>query len=129
MSDDQLQAIYEAVKWAPTAMNSRPLRVSADARAGLEPHVAAGNPAKLRSAPVTAILSFDTQWHEHLPALMPFAEDPHLTWRLRPRRGGRHILPGRAAALAAAGQHGHPADDSFPPLMPRLVFEQAAVLL
>ncbi|HQR80300.1 MAG TPA: hypothetical protein PLT68_08785 [Actinomycetota bacterium] len=103
MSDDQLQAIYEAVKWTPTVMNSRPPRVSADARAGLEPHVAAGNLAKLRSAPVTAILSFDTQWHEHLPALMPFAEKP--------------------------GQHGHPADDSFPPLMPRLVFEQAAVLL
>lgn len=169
VSDDQLQSIYEAVKWAPTAMNSQPLRVtfvrSADARADLEPHVAPGNLAKLRSAPVTAILSFDTHWHEQLPALMPFAENPHLAWQDNPDReptgrfnaslqAGYFILGVRAHGLVAGpmggfDHHGvdatffpdgrqrslllvnigHPVEDSFRPRMPRLTFDQAAVLL
>lgn len=167
--DAELQAIYEAVKWAPTAMNSQPLRVaflrSADARARLEPHVAPGNVAKLHSAPVTAILSFDTHWHEQLPALQPFAQDPHLAWQDNPKRestgrfnaslqAGYFILAVRAHGLVAGPMGGfdhegvdatffpdrrqqslllvnigHPAEDSFRPRMPRLPFEQAAVLL
>ena len=92
VTDEALRSIYESVKWAPTAMNSQPLRVafvrSPDARADLEPHVAAGNLPKFRSAPVTAILAYDTAWHEHLPALQPFATDPHLAWTDRGKRVG-----------------------------------------
>ena len=61
---------------------------SADAKLDLERHVGPGNVAKVRSAPVTAILAYDADWHENLPALMPFATDP--TWPGRtPRAGNR----------------------------------------
>ena len=73
--------------------------------------------AKLNSAPVTAILAFDTDWHEHLPELMPFATDPHLAWQDRDRRigagqfnaslqAGYFILAVRAHGLAAGPMGG-----------------------
>ena len=103
VSDLELEALYESLKWAPTAMNSQPLRVafvrSAESRSQLAPHLAPGNVAKLNSAPVTAILAFDTDWHEHLPELMPFATDPHLAWQDRDRRIGA----GRFNASLQAG--------------------------
>ncbi len=90
VSDEELRAVYGSMKWAPTAMNSQPLRItfvrSPDAKADLEPHVAPGNRPKARSAPVTAILAYDTDWHEHLPELQPYATDPHLAWQDRDRR-------------------------------------------
>lgn len=103
VSDTQLQALYDSVKWAPTAINSQPLRVafvrSPDAKRDLEPHVSPGNVEKLRSAPVTAILAFDAEWHEHLPALQPMAQDPHLAWQDRTKRIGA----GRFNATLQAG--------------------------
>jgi 3-hydroxypropanoate dehydrogenase len=169
VSDAELANIYDAVKWAPTAMNSSPLRMafvrSQDAKVDLEPLVAPGNVAKLRSAPVTAILAFDSDWHEHLPALQPFAEDPHLAWQDRDKResmarfnaslqAGYFILGVRAHGLVAGPMGGfdkagvdrtffpdgrwrslllvnigHPGPESFKPRMPRLDFDQAAVLL
>ena len=121
VSDLELEALYDSLKWAPTAMNSQPLRVafvrSAESRSQLEPHLAPGNVAKLNSAPVTAILAFDTDWHEHLPELMPFATDPHLAWQDRDRRigagqfsaslqAGYFILAVRAHGLAAGPMGG-----------------------
>lgn len=77
VSDDQVAAIYELVKWAPTAMNTQPLRVvlvrTPEARARLVPHLAEGNRAKTASAPLVAILAADTEFHEHLPELLPYA--------------------------------------------------------
>ncbi len=77
VSDDQVNAIYELVKWAPTAMNTQPLRVvlvrTPEARARLVPHLAEGNRAKTASAPLVAILAADTEFHEHLPELLPYA--------------------------------------------------------
>jgi nitroreductase len=77
VSDDQVAAIYELVKWAPTAMNTQPLRVvlvrTPEARARLVPHLAEGNRAKAASAPLVAILAADTEFHEHLPELLPYA--------------------------------------------------------
>ena len=104
-----------------TAMNSSPLRIafvrSQDAKVDLEPLVAPGNVEKLRSAPVTAILAFDSDWHEHLPALQPFATDPHLAWRDRGKResmarfnaslqAGYFILGVRAHGLVAGPMGG-----------------------
>lgn len=121
VSDLELEALYDSLKWAPTAMNSQPLRVafvrSAESRSQLAPHLAPGNVAKLNSAPVTAILAFDTDWHEHLPELMPFATDPHLAWQDRDRRigagqfsaslqAGYFILAVRAHGLAAGPMGG-----------------------
>lgn len=116
VSDEQLRAIHELVKWAPTAMNSAPLRVtvvrSAEARARLLPHLSPRNRAKAESAPVTAILSYDLDFHEHLPRLQP--HDPSLRDRFtdedaRARQAsfnaalqaGYFILAVRAVGLAA----------------------------
>ena len=55
VSDEQMQAIYELVKWAPTSMNQRPLRIvlvrTEEGRRRLVGHLAEGNRAKTQSAP------------------------------------------------------------------------------
>jgi 3-hydroxypropanoate dehydrogenase len=75
VTDEQLQAIYDLIKWAPTSMNSQPLRGlvirSAEARQRLLPHMAEGNRAKTESAPVTVILAADTDFHENIPQIFP----------------------------------------------------------
>jgi 3-hydroxypropanoate dehydrogenase len=75
--DDELARIYDLVRHAPTAMNMQPLRItfvrSDEAKARLLPHIAEGNRAKVQSAPVVAILAADTEFHEHLPRLLPQA--------------------------------------------------------
>lgn len=121
VSDATLQQVYDTVRWAPTAMNSQPMRVafvrSADARADLVPHLAPGNVDKVNAAPVTAILAYDEDWHEHLPALQPYATNPHLAWQERERRlpmaqfnaaiqAGYFILGARAHGLAAGPMGG-----------------------
>lgn len=77
VSDGQLVEVYELMKWAPTAVNSQPLRIvyvrSDEAKAKLLPHLAEGNRRKSASAPVVAILAADTDFHEHLPRVMPQA--------------------------------------------------------
>jgi 3-hydroxypropanoate dehydrogenase len=77
VTDDQVRAIYELVKWAPTAMNTQPLRVvlvrSPQARERLVGHLAEGNRDKTRSAPLVAILAADTDFHEHLDDLLPYS--------------------------------------------------------
>src|SRR3954451_14187727 len=70
VTDEQVAAIYDLVRWAPTAMNMQPLRVtlvrSDDARARLLDHLAPGNRAKTGSAPLVAVLTADTDFHELL---------------------------------------------------------------
>lgn len=77
VSNEQLATIYDLLRHAPTAMNSQPLRItfvrSEDAKARLMPHIAEGNRRKAASAPVVAILAADTDFHEHLPRLLPQA--------------------------------------------------------
>jgi 3-hydroxypropanoate dehydrogenase len=75
VSDAELAGIYELMRHAPTAMNSQPLRIvfvrSPQAKARLLPLLAEGNRPKSDSAPVVAILAADTDFHEHLPRLLP----------------------------------------------------------
>ncbi|GAA1336309.1 malonic semialdehyde reductase [Arthrobacter roseus] len=79
VTEEQMRAIYELTKMGPTAMNIQPMRItwvkSETARATLVSHMAGGNAAKTAAAPMAAILSFDTHWHEHLPALFPHAAE------------------------------------------------------
>ena len=79
VSDEQIEAIYDLVKYAPTSINSQPLRVlllrTPEARARLIPHLMEGNRAKAQAAPLVAILTADTEFHEHLPRLVPFKPD------------------------------------------------------
>lgn len=125
VSDEQLRAIYDLVKWAPTSMNIQPLRItfvrSAEARQRLLPHMAEGNRAKTGSAPVVAILSADSDFHEHLHRTFPHL--PNAKDRF-PDEGGRQdmarfngllqvgyfILGVRAAGLAAGPMTGFDAE-------------------
>jgi 3-hydroxypropanoate dehydrogenase len=76
VSDDELAAIWELAKWAPTAANTQPLRVlyvrPGQGRDRLVTHMSEGNQAKTESAPAVAVLAVDTQFHDHIPTLLPF---------------------------------------------------------
>lgn len=75
VSDEQVHAIYDLVKWAPTSYNQQPLRVvlvrTPEARARLVALMQDSNQAKTAHAPLTAILAADTEFHEHLPSQFP----------------------------------------------------------
>ena len=116
VTDEQIAAIYDLTRWAPTSMNVQPLRVlvirSDEARARLLPLMAEGNRAKTASAPVVAILAADLDFHEHLPVLFPHlpnAKDLYSDERAREEAArfnallqvGYFILGVRAAGLAA----------------------------
>lgn len=94
VTDAQVAAIHDLVRYGPTALNGQPLRVlllrSAVARARLLPYVSSGNRAKTAAAPLTAVLAADVDFHERLPELFPH----------RPR--AREWLGDRAARAAQA---------------------------
>ncbi|KXK58163.1 nitroreductase family protein [Micromonospora rosaria] len=79
VTDDQLHAIHDLVKYPPTAMNTQPLRVlytrPGPARDRLLTHLADGNRAKTATAPVVAVLAADTTFHDHLPTTFPIRPD------------------------------------------------------
>ena len=121
VSDEQVAAIYDLVKYAPTAMNSQPLRIalvrSDDARATLLKHMGGGNRDKTESAPLVAVLAADADFHEHLPRIFPhfpgakdlFADDAAREQAARFNAGlqvGYFILGVRAAGLAAGPMTG-----------------------
>lgn len=75
VSDELLQKVYELTKMGPTAFNAQPLRItflrSEESRARLTPLLVETNREKTAAAPVTAILSFDTNWSEKFPEFNP----------------------------------------------------------
>ncbi|MFJ9617027.1 malonic semialdehyde reductase [Streptomyces noursei] len=75
VTDEQVQAIYDLVKYAPTAFNQSPLRItlvrSEDARKRLVAHAMGANGPKTLAAPLTVVLSVDLDFHEKLPRLFP----------------------------------------------------------
>ncbi|MFB9925838.1 malonic semialdehyde reductase [Amycolatopsis halotolerans] len=75
VTDEQVRAIYDLVKWAPTSMNTQPLRAlvirSDEAKQRLLPHMAEGNRAKTEAAPLTVILAADVDFHENIPQTFP----------------------------------------------------------
>ncbi|CAL9516299.1 putative malonic semialdehyde reductase RutE [Streptomyces sp. enrichment culture] len=104
VTDEQVQAIYDLVKYGPTAFNQSPLRItlvrSPEARERLVKHMAEGNQAKTASAPLVAILSADNEFHEELPELFPhFPQAKDAFFADRPVRENSATLN---AALQAA---------------------------
>ena len=77
VTDAQMRAVHELVKWAPTAMNGQPMRVtlvrSSEARERLIARLSPGNRAKSQSAPLVAILAYDVDFHDTLPEVLPSA--------------------------------------------------------
>ena len=125
VTDEQVQAIYDLVKYGPTAFNQSPLRVilvrTAEGRERLVPHMAEGNRPKTAGAPLVAILVADNEFHEELPALMPhFPQAKDAFFSERPVREQSATLNGalqaayfiigvRAAGLAAGPMTGYDA--------------------
>lgn len=122
VTDEQIAALYELVKWAPTAMNGQPLRVvlvrSDAAKARLLTHLSPGNQTKTASAPLVAILAADTEWHENLPTVFPHAPTAKDMFADAARREavarsqawlqtGYFILGVRALGLAAGPMTGY----------------------
>ncbi|QIK68181.1 malonic semialdehyde reductase [Nocardioides sp. HDW12B] len=120
VSDAQVAAIYDLVKYAPTALNTQPLRVllvRQDARERLLKHMADGNRDKTESAPLVAVLAADTDFHDHLPRTFPhfpgardmFADDSGREQAARFNASlqiGYFLLGVRAAGLAAGPMGG-----------------------
>jgi 3-hydroxypropanoate dehydrogenase len=75
VSDAQLRAIYDLMKWGPTSANCSPMRLvflrSPAAKERLKPALSSGNLAKTMSAPVVAIVAMDLRFFELLPRLFP----------------------------------------------------------
>ncbi|MEU9153684.1 malonic semialdehyde reductase [Streptomyces sp. NPDC048417] len=141
VSDEQVQAIYDLVKYGPTSMNQSPLRVvlvrSPEARERLVQHMAEGNQKKTAAAPLVAILAADNEFHEELPQLFPhFPQAKDAVFGDRAVREGSaalnaalqaayFIIGVRAAGLAAGPMGGYDAagvqkeflDDDHTPVM------------
>jgi 3-hydroxypropanoate dehydrogenase len=122
IADETLEAVYALTRMAPTAMNIQPLRItwvrSAEARERLVAHMSDGNKAKTLNAPLVAVLSYDTDWHELMPTTAPHAAGMVPTFAANDalRQGmavnnahiqaGFFIMAARAAGLAAGPMAG-----------------------
>ncbi|MGQ5656379.1 malonic semialdehyde reductase [Streptomyces sp. EKR5.2] len=134
VTDEQVRAVYDLVKYAPTAYNQQPLRVvlvrTPESRERLVGHMTANNAPKTAAAPLVAILAADNEFHEELPNQFPvFPEAKDLVFGERPVREqsatlnaalqiGYFILGVRAAGLAVGPMTGFDAagieKDFFP---------------
>lgn len=78
VSEAQLHAIWDLVKFGPTSANSLPARivwcVSDEAKQKLAALAMPANAEKILAAPVTAIIASDNQFYENLPELFPHAD-------------------------------------------------------
>ncbi|MGW7307984.1 malonic semialdehyde reductase [Streptomyces sp. NPDC054835] len=122
VTEEQVQAIYDLVKYAPTAYNQSPLRVvlirSGEARERLLDLMGEGNRRKTAAAPLVAILAADNEFHEELPTLLPhFPQAKDVLFADRPVREESALLNAtlqaayfllgiRAAGLAAGPMTG-----------------------
>ncbi len=114
VSDDQLRAIFDLMKMAPTSANSSPARFvfvrSAAAKAKLKPCLSEGNAEKTMTAPVTVIVGHDLAFYESLPKLFPHTDarswfvgkDAHIrttAFRNGTLQGAYFVIAARALGL------------------------------
>ncbi len=110
VSEDDLHAVHELMKFGPTSANCWPLRVvyvrSEEAKAALAQCAMEGNRKKIVTSPVTAVLAHDRDFHERMNVLFPhnpgmakmFANDEELARKTAFRNG---TLQGAYFMLAA----------------------------
>lgn len=126
VGDEQLAAVHELVRWAPTSFNQQPLRVvlvrSDEARRRLVPLMWDGDQARTAAAPLVAVLAADLDFHEYLPEQFPvFPQAKDVCFSNDEARGdsavlnaaiqiGYFILGVRAAGLAVGPMTGFQAD-------------------
>ena len=121
VSTEQLHAIWDQVKYAPTSFNCLPARmiwcVSADAKEKLAALSMDANAKRIRAAPVTVIIGMDTEFYTNLPELFPPADVQGLfsgnaelaqttAFRNSTLQGGYLILAARALGLGVGPMSG-----------------------
>lgn len=121
LPEETLHALYELVKFGPTAANASPARfyflTSPEAKARLAKHASGSNAPKILQAPVTVIVGYDLDFPETLPKLFPhapgakdwFSDMTAREWgalRNSSLQGGYFILAARALGLDAGPMSG-----------------------
>ncbi len=122
VDDTTLHALVDLLKWGPTSMNAQPARIvfvrSAEAKEKLKGALMGGNVDKTMAAPVTAIVAYDTSFHDHLPTQFPamptardmFAGNAQLSettaFRNSTLQGAYLILAARALGLDSGAMSG-----------------------
>ena len=78
VSETQLHAIWDLVKFGPTSANTLPARivwcVSDEAKQKVAAFALPANAEKILAAPVTAIIASDNEFYENLPELFPHTD-------------------------------------------------------
>jgi nitroreductase len=123
VGDDQLREVYAIMRMGPTSANTCPARFvflrTPEAKARLLPALSPGNVDKTRQAPVTAIIGYDTRFHEWMPTKL-FAHRPEMAdnyarnaalgqitaFRNGTLQGAYFMLAARAVGLDVGGMSG-----------------------
>lgn len=114
LSNEQLEAVWELMKFGPTSANCLPARiiwcVSEESKQKLAALAMPANGEKILSAPATAIIGMDTEFYENLPELFPHTDArswfvgndaliEKTAFRNSSLQGGYFILAARALGL------------------------------
>ena len=114
VSTEQLEAIWDLMKYGPTSANMLPSRlvwiVSDEAKAKLASFSGDTNGPKIMQAPASVIIGMDVDFHEQLPWLFPHNQDAKnwfgdpaarevMALRNSSLQGGYFILAARALGL------------------------------
>ncbi|WP_137871592.1 malonic semialdehyde reductase [Sphingopyxis sp. 2PD] len=131
VSDAQLHAIWDLMKFGPTSANCLPARIiwctSDAAKQKLAALAMPANAEKILAAPVTAIIGMDLEFYENLPELFPhtdarswFVGNDELAkataFRNSSLQGAYFILAARALGLdtgAMSGFNNAAVDEAF----------------
>ncbi|TSB04823.1 malonic semialdehyde reductase [Sphingorhabdus contaminans] len=131
VSEAQLHAIWELMKYGPTSANCLPARIiwctSTEAKEKLAALTMPANGEKILKAPVTAIIGMDMEFYEQLPELFPhtdarswFVGNAELiektAFRNSSLQGGYFILAARAIGLDTgpmSGFNNQAVDEAF----------------
>jgi 3-hydroxypropanoate dehydrogenase len=131
VSNDQLEAVWELMKYGPTSANCLPARiiwcVSQESKEKLAALAMPANATKILSAPATAIIGMDMEFYEQLPELFPHTDArswfignealaESTAFRNSSMQGGYFILAARALGLdtgAMSGFNNAGVDDAF----------------
>lgn len=115
VTDALLRQLYELMKWGPTSANCSPARIvfvrTPANKERVRPALSPNNVEKTMTAPVIAIVAYDSRFYEHLPQLFPrnpqvaelFASNAALSattaFRNGTLQGGYFLLAARAVGL------------------------------
>jgi nitroreductase len=121
VGEEAERAIVDLMKWAPTSMNSQPMRIvwvrSDPARERLLGHLSEGNRPKTAGAPLVAVLALDTAFHDRFAEVFPhfpgardlfLDDDRRVTWGTTQAwmQAAYFVIAVRAAGYAAGPMMG-----------------------